>query len=326
MQDYTIPNTNLSVSRIAYGCAGLASWDRNALTADDVYKAECAIQAACDNGITLFDHADVYAYGKAEAVFGRILKQSSGLRNKIVLQSKCGQRFPEGGGLGDPIKADLTREHIICSVEEILQRLATDHLDILLLHVADALMVPEEVAAAFEQLFSSGKVRYFGVSNHHGGQIELLKKSIRQPIIVNQIRVGLAHPDAIADGMEFTLQLAQQTFKNRCFAATGSGTMDYCRLNRIQIQAYSPLRWLMDVTANAAPEQRQTVQLLTDLAHQKDVAPSAIALAWLLRHPAGVVPIVGSINPQRIAESCAADRVVLSRDEWYTLFAAAAKL
>jgi predicted oxidoreductase len=328
MKSCRIPQTNVVVSRIAYGCAYLAAWDKNPLSVEDVAKATEVIHVACDNGITLFDHADLYAFGKAEIVFGRILKQSPGLRQKIVIQSKCGQRFPDGWVAGQPIQIDLSREHILSSVEGSLGRLGTDRLDILLLHVADSLVQPEEVAHAFDELYRAGKVRYFGVSNHNAAQIQMLKKNVQQPIIVNQIRVGLGYPRLLADGMEFALSLAKGGGSGDGFpAVAGTGTLEYCRRHDIQIQAYSPLRGeLSKSRQEVEPKFKQVAQLLGDVAAKNQTAPSAVALAWLLHHPAGIVPIIGSTDLKHIAANCEADRISLSNDDWYSLLAATTEI
>jgi predicted oxidoreductase len=324
MRTYKIPHTDLVVSRIAYGCAGLAPWGSAPLSAADQAKATTLINTAYDNGITFFDHADIYAGGKAEAAFGQALRQSPGLREKITIQSKCGQKVMAGG----VAHADLSRVHIVSAVEGSLRRLGTDRLDALLLHIADSLVEPSEVAEAFDALHRSGKVRYFGVSNHNATQIELLKKSVRQPIVANQIHLGLGHPDALADGMEFTAGVAQspRNSGNGHTAVAGTGTMDYCRLHDIQVQAWSPLRGLLNPREEASAELKKTAQLLTEMAKAKSTAPASVALAWLLRHPAGIVPIIGASKPEHIVENCAADRIELSRDEWYSLFAAATNL
>lgn len=321
-----LPNTRLSVSRIAYGCGGLVSWNRDALGKADVTEAARIVQTAYENGITLFDHADVYGYGKAESAFGQVLKQSSELRNRIVVQSKCGQVFSDDKSLGVSIGVDLSREHIVRSVEGTLQRLGIDRLDILLLHAPDTLVDPSEVSEAFATLERDGKVSYFGVSNFNANQIQLLKKYVRQPIVINQIRISLANAQAIIDGMEFTLKIAKSKDIGGDFATVGTGTLDYCRSNDIQIQAWSPLRGVLSSSQNASPSQQRTLELLTALATRKQTTPSAVALAWLLRHPAGIVPVIGATKAEHIRESCASDRVPLSREEWYALLASATEL
>jgi predicted oxidoreductase len=328
MKTYTIPNTDLTVSRIAYGCASLVGWDSNSLTAADRARAQRLIHTAYEHGITLFDHADVYTFGKSEAVFGEVLKASRGLRHKIIIQSKCGQIISPNWQIEQPIRVELTREHIVSSLEGSLKRLATDHLDILLLHAPSTLVGPEEVAEAFDQLYRSGKVRYFGVSNHSAVQVQLLRKAVRQPIIANQIHLGLGYPDVITDGVEFTIELAQAAAVNeRYIGVSGAGTFDYCRLHDIQIQAWSPLRGdLLSPNADSPPGLRAAAQRLTEIAKTKQSTPAAVALAWLLHHPARILPITGPSTAEHIIENCAADRVTLSNEEWYDLLAVAADI
>ncbi len=302
----------------------LGSWDRQPATAAEIADAARAIHTAYENGVTLFDHADVYAYGNAETIFGQVLKQSPGLREKILIQSKCGQTFPNGGELGDPIHPDLSRKHIVTAAEGSLRRLGTDRLDVLLLHVADALVEPDEVAAAFEDLYRGGKVRHFGVSNYNASQIELLQRSVRHPIVVNQIKISLSHPATLADGMEFTLQIAKAASTDQeALAVSGPGTLDYCRMKKIQLQAWAPLRGVLNPSSSARPGILKAVAILAEIARNKNATAASVALAWLLRHPANIVPIIGAKKPEHIVENCAATRVSLTRDEWYSLFAAA---
>ena len=327
LKTYAIPHTDLQVSRIAYGCASLAGWNKDPIRREDIARASAIVEVALDNGMTLFDHADLYGFGKAEELFGKVLQKNSGLRDRLVIQSKCGQVFTDAGFEG-PIRINLSHEHIVRSVEGSLQRLGTDRLDILLLHVADSLVQPEEVASAFETLHGSGKVRNFGVSNHNAAQIQLLKKHVRQPIVINQVRVSLGHPQLLTDGMEFALALTRPDQHDGGYSAlAGSGTLDYCRMNDIQIQAWSPLRGgLLNGPENAAAEFKVAAQLLADMARNKQTTVSAVALAWLLRHPAGIVPIIGSANAKHITECCEADRVELTGAEWYDLLAATSHL
>lgn len=330
---YKLTNTDLIVSRIAYGCmmlgwdeglqfddASLARWAKEPLSAAAVAQADRLIHLAYDQGVTFFDMADMYAFGKSEAAVGAVLKRSPGLRDRVVLQSKCASRYAGDPRPGDPNRPDCSREHILSAVEGSLKRLAVDHLDILLLHRSDSLVEPEEVASAFEELKGSGKVRYFGVSNHTAMQIELLKRYLTQPLVANQIQLGLQHPYLIVDGIEADREGGSRVTHEYTGAA---GTLDYCRLHDIQIQAWSPLRGdLLKPSSDSRPEVKQTANLLKDLAAKKGTTPAAVALAWLLRHPAGIVPIVGPTNPVHLIEDCAADRVSLSREEWYSLLAA----
>jgi predicted oxidoreductase len=351
MKTYRIPHTDLTVSRIAYGCGVLghstskqhlgrdgaqisalfAQWKTEPLSSSAVAHATRMVNAACDHGITFFDHADIYnLFGKSVEAFGAALKQSPGLREKIVIQSKCGIRFAEGflrPRLDDPHRTDFSREHIVRPVETSLERLGTDRLDIFLLHRPDALMEPEEVADAFDALHRSGKVRYFGVSNHTAGQIELLKRYLHQPLVVNQLHVGLAHSYLIADGLEANRQSCTRITEGYTEVA---GTLDYCRLNDIQIQAWSPLKGdndsleLLRPKDDAAPKVKQAARELAEIAARRGVQSSAVALAWLLRHPARIVPIIGTTSVQHLHEACVSDDITLSREEWYTLLATCA--
>jgi predicted oxidoreductase len=312
LKSYRIPHTDLVVSRIAFGCAVLGvDWT----SADFVAIAAKLIRTAYEQGITFFDLADIYGYGKAEAALGKVLKETAGLRQRIVIQSKCGAL--EGA-------ADNSRTHILSAVHGSLERLGVEHLDILLLHFPDSLVEPEEVAEAFDKLKRSGKVRFFGVSNHGSVQIQLLQRYVREPLVTNQIQLGLAHWVVLPDGGHRGLTHGDE----------GVTTLDYCRLHDIQVQAYSPLKGddigqrpsLLTPCANATPEFRHATQLLNDIASAHGVTPAAVMLAWLLRHPSRVIPIIGGTNTEHLIQNCAADGVQLSREEWYSLFNAAAAI
>ncbi|HEV7270054.1 aldo/keto reductase [Pseudoxanthomonas sp.] len=307
----------LTVSRIACGCMQLSrAWDATPVTADERRHAQRLVETALANGITLFDHADIYARGKSEQVFGDVLRASPGLRGGMVLQSKCGIRFADDPP-GAPGRYDFSHAHVVGSVEGSLTRLGVDHLDVLLLHRPDALAEPEEVARAFDDLHAAGKVRHFGVSNHTPGQIELLRRYVRQPLVANQVELSLLHHPLIDDGV-----VANTT--GHVYASV-AGTLDYCRLHDIRVQAWSPLAGgrLATTSEFADPLIRETSRLLRHLAEEKGVTPEAIQLAWLLRHPAGIQPIVGTTDPVRLVACCAADGITLSREEWYALFTAA---
>ena len=323
MKTCVIPRTDLTVTRIAYGCSSIVDWNRQPLSETEVTKAARIVNAAFDNGITFFDLANSYAFHKTEAAFGRVLRQSPGLRHKIIIQSKCGILLGDVEQLGGMLRNDHSRGRILSDVDDSLQRLGVDHLDILLLHWPDILVRPQEVAQAFDQLERDGKVRYFGVSNHTPSQIELLKTAVRQPLVINQIPLSLEASYLLAGGMAWLWNAAHGLQDYTTLPAT----VDYCRANDIQIQAYSPLRGnLLNPPADASPETRRAAAMLVELAQQKSTNPSAVALAWLLHHPAGIVPIVGSTNPEHLIENCAADGVTLTDEEWYTLLISTLKL
>ena len=307
----------LATSRVGYGCMHLSrAWDASPITADERRNAQRLVETALAHGITLFDHADIYARGKSEQIFGDVLRGSPALRAKMVLQSKCGIRFADDPP-GTPGRYDFSHAHIVASVEGSLARLGVEHLDVLLLHRPDALVEPEEVARAFDTLHASGKVRHFGVSNHTPGQIDLLRRHVRQRLLANQVEISLLHLPLIDEGV-----VANTTGHAYASAA---GTLDHARLHDIRVQAWSPLAGgkLATTSEFSDPVIRETSTLLHQLAEAKDVAPEAIQLAWLLRHPAGLLPIVGTTDPVRLVACAAADTVQLSREEWYALFTAA---
>jgi predicted oxidoreductase len=315
MKCYRIPHTDLEVSRIAFGCDLLVrdGVSPDALSADDIAKAARLVNFAHDNGITLFDTAEAYGRGSSEAALGRVFAQSPGLRSKVAVQTKCLAR----GGLSHSV--------ITNRVEGSLKRLSTDYVDILLLHVQDPLMEPEEAATAFDDLERSGKVRHFGVSNHTMTRIELLKKYVRQPLVIHQVQLSLAHSDLLD---EVSFNPAKGSF----FLAgpySGIAGLDYCRLHDLQVQAYSPLRGksvfgkadLLGPPENAPAELKETAKKLHELAGEKGASPAAVALAWLLRHPGRILPIIGTKRTEHILDSCSADKIELNPDEWLALWA-----
>jgi predicted oxidoreductase len=313
MKTCTVPHTDLVISRLAYGNAMISGdWNSPDFIADTVR----VMKAAYEQGITFFDTADIYGHGKSEQALGQLLKDSPGLRRRVVIQSKCSMR--EGGAI------DSSRGHITEAVAGSLKRLGTDYLDILLLHWPDSLIEPTEVARACDELHRTGKVRYFGVSNYSPYQLELLRKHLHQPLVANQIQLGLAHWYTEAGASKGATT----------HGAEGVVTLDYCRLQDIQVQAYSPLKGanvgkppnLLNPGADAPAEVRKAVDALADVARSHDTSPAAIMLAWLLHHPAGIVPIIGATKVEHVIDNCAADRVRLSRAEWYSLLRTVAQI
>ncbi len=314
MQQYTIPNTDLSVSRLAYGTWHLGGqWDETPLTDDLKQRAVRLIATAVDTGINLIDLADIYTRGKSDEAVGYALQQDKTLRDKIILQEKCGIVSCAKPEFGMPPRYDFSFEHITKSVETCLQRLATDRVDILALHRPDPLVEYEEVARAFDHLHASGKVRYFGVSNHTAGQIALLQRHVRQPIVLNQVELSLLHHSLISDGI--LANMDGYRYSNT------SGLMDFCRLNQIMIQAWSPTASgrVFGCSEDSTDLEQQLAKQIAAIARTHETTDEAIPLAWLLRHPAGIQPIVGTLNADRIGKSVLADDITLSRVEWYTL-------
>ncbi|MFC0213047.1 aldo/keto reductase family oxidoreductase [Paenibacillus chartarius] len=304
-----------NVSRIVLGCMGFGGgWNNDPLTADDLKKARAGVEAALEAGITMFDHANIYTMGKAEQVFGQVLKESPGLRDRIVLQSKCGIRFEEGPGR--PHRFDFSEEHILSSVDEILTRLGIETLDILLLHRPDPLMEPEEVASAFSKLKQAGKVKGFGVSNMSPAQMRLLRSAWNEPLLVNQLELNLLKLDWVNAGVHVN----QAAGLKDNFA---DGLLEYCRMEGVQVQSWGPLAKGLFTGKDVSdqPENvRKTAALVKHMAEERGTSLEAIVLAWLMRHPAGIQPVIGTTNPERIRACAEADHVTLTREEWYDLY------
>jgi predicted oxidoreductase len=319
MKHIPIPRTDIEVSQIIYGCMQIGgSWDEQPLSTETRKQAVSIIRTALDEGINFFDHADIYCYGKSEQAFASIWESAPNLRDSIVLQSKCGIRFGGDPDEGSPHRFDFSYEHILRSVEGILERLKTDYLDILLLHRPDPLVEPEEVAKAFDELHQSGKVRYFGVSNHTPSQISLLKRFLNQPLVANQVELNVIHSHLLDAGVVFNQDKPS-------YPVRGEGAFEYCREHDISVQAWSPLA-LGAVTGkiiDPADDRLDSVaRLVRALAEQKRVSPEAILIAWLLRIPGNIQPVIGTTNLERIRASCQGLSVMLSREEWYLLFTA----
>ncbi|MBF2463037.1 aldo/keto reductase family oxidoreductase [Listeria welshimeri] len=300
MKRITIGNSALTASEISLGCMRMAD-----LSKEDANKV---INTALENGIDFFDHADIYGGGKSEEVFADAIDMNATIREKMILQSKCGIR--QGF-------FDFSKEHIISSVEGSLKRLKTDYLDTLLLHRPDTLFEPEEVAVAFTELEKSGKVRHFGVSNQNPGQIELLKKYVDQELIANQLQFSIMHTGMIDTGFNVNMTIDPSLDRD-------GGILEYSRLNNMTIQAWSPFQYGffegVFLDNDKFPELNKTID---KIAADKGVTNSAIAVAWIQRHPASFQTVVGTMNPGRIADIAKASDVTLSREEWYEIYRAA---
>ncbi len=300
MKTITLNNTNLSIPEIGMGCMRIVELE-NA----DAVKGW--VDTALEYGINFFDHADIYGKGRCEELFGQVLTPS--LREKIILQSKCSIR--------PGIAFDFSKEHILNSVDGILKRLNTEYLDILLLHRPDALMEPEEVADAFRILKESGKVRHFGVSNQTPMQMELLSKYCDEPLLINQLQLSIAHCPMINSGINANMY-------NDSGINRDGGVLEYCRLKDITIQAWSPFQYGMFEGIFLGNEKfAELNKVIDNLAEKYNVTNSAIAVAWILRHPAGIQTIVGTTNKDRIAQISKASEIRLTREEWYALYMAA---
>jgi predicted oxidoreductase len=269
------------------------------------------IRTAQDEGINFFDHADVYGGGKSEEKFSEALNMNPSLREKMILQTKCGIR--KGS-------FDFSKEHILEAVEGSLKRLRTEYVDVLLLHRPDALVEPEEVAEAFTILETSGKVKYFGVSNQNPMQIELLCKFVKQKIHFNQLQLSITNTGMIDAGINVNMQIDRSINRD-------GGILDYCRLKEIIIQPWSPFQYgFFDGVFLNNPKFPELNAKINAIAADKGVTINAIAIAWLLRHPAHMQPIIGTTNPQRVRDSCQASGVTLTREEWYQIYLAAGNI
>jgi len=272
------------------------------------------VRTARDVGIDFFDHADIYGrelHG-CERRFAEALQLSSAERAEITIQTKAGI-------VGDGPYFDFSAEHIIDSVDGSLAALETDYIDILLLHRPDALVEPDEVARAFDELEAAGKVRAFGVSNHTPRQIDLLKKSVRQPIVANQLQLSVTHAPIIAQGVASNMLAETQSL-----VLDGGGIVDYCRLNDITIQAWSPFQGGFFTGPYFGSSEYPELNVVIDrLAAEYDVPPIAIGTAWITRHPAQMQVVLGTTNAERVRGAARGSDIGLSRAEWYELFRAA---
>ncbi|MDX3342619.1 aldo/keto reductase [Streptomyces baarnensis] len=307
---------DLGRERLLYGCMGLGGgWDTTPYRPADIAEAEAAVEAALDSGITVFDHADIYRHGKSEAVFGEVLSRAPGLRERIVLQTKCGIRQAAGElpGMYDLRGATIRRR-----VEESLERLRTDAIDVLLLHRPDPLADPQDVADALTSLHQQQLVRSFGVSNMNASQIALLQDHLEFPLVANQLEMGLHRRDWLETGVLVnTPESASVGFP--------SGTVEHCRANGIGLQAWGALARGRFTGLQATPEEAATAQHVAALAEAKGTTPETILLWWLQRHPARIAPVVGSSRPERIRACADAVRrePKLTHEEWYGLWVTA---
>ena len=293
----------LEAPAIALGCMRINSLSER--------EANRLLETALENGVNFFDHADIYGGGEAERFFAQSLPMTPSVRERVLLQSKC--------SILPGVAYDCSKEHILQAVEGSLKRLRTEYLDVLLLHRPDALMEPEEVAEAFRMLKESGKVRRFGVSNHNPGQMALLEQACGEKPLVDQLQLSIAHCPMIDQGLNVNIE-------SEPAAVRDGGVLDYCRLKGITIQAWSPFQYGMFQGTFLGNEKFAALNAKIDeLAEKYHATPNAIAIAWILRHPANMQAIVGTTNAERLQGICKAAEIVLTRQEWYQLYCAAGK-
>lgn len=309
MKTVALGGSKIQASQIALGIMRMGN----------LAQAKCdqALEAALENEINFFDSADIYGRdpeigrGSSEVHFGQALKDVGVDREKILIQSKGGIFADENDHL---TRYEASKEHLLASVDGILKRLGIDYLDFFLIHRLDALVDPEAVAEAFDQLKQSGKVRHFGVSNCHPSQIELLQAASHEPLLVDQLQFGLGHTQMIDEGLNV----------NRAEADHTNGLMEYFRLHHMTLQTWSPFQYgTFAGTFIDHPDFHELNQELAKLAAKYQVSKNAIALAWILRHPVMPQVLIGTMNPSHLQDSVAGSEVTLTRQEWYDLYLAA---
>lgn len=300
----TIPfgRSGLQVPAIALGCMRL--------TALDEQGAQRYVRTALDLGANFFDHADIYGGGACEELFGKAI---AGIpRDQLIIQSKC--------GIVPGKRYDFSKEYILNAVDGILRRLHIDYLDALLLHRPDALMDPVEVAEAFATLKAAGKVNHFGVSNQNPYQMALLQKYLPMPIVANQLQLSVTNCTMITQGMEVNMATPGAVGRD-------GGVLDYCRLNDITIQPWSPFQYgFFEGVFIGSDKYPELNKKLDEIAEKYGVTATTIAVAWLLRHPAQFQPIIGTMNLTRLAECVKACDIQLTRQEWYDIYLSAGNM
>ena len=297
MRTIELGKSGLQVPVIAVGCMRINGISQS--------EAEHFVQTALDAGANFFDHADIYGGGECEKRFAEAIHMNSTVREKIILQSKCGIRQGQ---------FDFSKEHILEAADDILKRLKTDYLDVLLLHRPDALVEPEEVAEAFDLLHTSGKVRHFGVSNQKPMQIMLLQKFVKQPLVANQLQLSITNAAMISNGINVNMQ-------NEAAVERDGSILDFCRLHDITIQPWSPFQYGFFEGVFLGSDKYPELNAAIDrIAAKYQVTNTTIAIAWLLRHPAKMQPVIGTTNSSRLLDCIKASEINLSREEWYEIY------
>lgn len=304
MRTIQLGSSDLQVPVIAVGCMRMNGLSQT--------EAEKFIRTAMDNGANFFDHADIYGGGACEEIFSEAIQMNASLREKMILQSKC--------GIVPGKMFDFSKEHILESVDRILKRLKTDYLDVLLLHRPDALVEPEEVAEAFDKLQQEGKVRNFGVSNQNPMQIQLLQKSLKRPIIANQLQMSITNANMVSQGLH--VNMLDDAAVNR-----DGSVLDYCRLNSITIQPWSPFQYGFFEGVFLGNEKFPKLNAkINEIAEKYGVSNTTIAIAWILRHPANMQPVTGTMNIGRLLDCIKATEIKLTREEWYQIYLSAGNI
>lgn len=299
MKEITIGG-KITTGAVALGCMRMGVLDEK--------KVDEIMDSALENGVDFFDHADIYENGKAEEVFGEYLKRNKAIREKIVIQSKCA--IHDG-------QFDFSKEHILKSVDGSLKRLGVEYLDVLLLHRPDTLMEPEEVAEAFDELEAKGKVKYFGVSNQNMMQIELLKTAVKQPLIINQLQFSVTEAGMVTSGMNVNMKNPESVMHD-------GGILEYSRIKNMTIQTWSPFQHGF-FGGNFVDNENfpHLNAALAKIGEKYNLTKTGVAAAWIMRHPANMQVVAGTMNPEHLTEICKAADVTLTRGEWYEIYRAA---
>ena len=305
MKKINVVNGPQNASAIILGCMRMP-----ALSVND---AEKMIQTAMSLGVNFFDNATCYTAGEAETRFGDAFAQSGIPREDVIIQSKCGLNF-------ECSEFDWTKRNILSSVDDSLRRMRTDYLDVLLLHRPDLIFDPEEVAEAFDILEKNGKVRWFGVSNVPTLQMALLRRYVRQPLVFNQLQFSLEQSQLIDQALYLNNKTTDLSLDR------DNGTLDYCRLHDITVQAWSPLQYgFFKGCFVDDPQFPELNKALGEIAEKYGVPKTAVAIAWILRHPARMQVVAGTMNPEHLKDVCQACKVDLTHHEWYQLYLASGK-
>lgn len=301
MKYQLIGNSNIKASKVSLGLMRIKDKTHE--------EAVLILRTALESGINFFDHADVYGNGKSEEVFAKAMKELNVPRESYYLQSKVGIRVG--------IDYNFTKEHILKSVDEILVRLNTSYLDTLLLHRPDMLWEPEEIAEAFKELKALGKVRYFGVSNMHQNQVSYLQSKLDDKIIINQLQYSIMHASMVTTGTYVNTNLKHDGFD-------AIGIIDYMREHNITIQAWSPFQYgRYEGIFLDNDKFSELNEVLDELAIKYNTTKTSLSVAWILRHPANIQVLVGTMTPSRIIECANGAKIELSREDWYKILISA---
>lgn len=281
-------------SRLAYGLWRLAEWEM------DTAAVRQRIQLCLEQGVTTFDHADIYGDYTCETIFGKALQEDPSLRDHMELVTKCGIKLISPNRPDHREKHyDTSTEHIIRSAENSLKNLHTDYIDLLLIHRPDPLMNADEVATAFESLKKAGKVLHFGVSNFTVPQCRLLQSRLDFPLATNQVELSVMQLDVLHDG-----------------------TIDYCQQLHIAPMAWSPYGG-GDLFTSDSEKARRVRETLQEIGEARGGAtPDQIALAWILAHPANIIPIIGTGKRDRLLSALESNSIELDREDWFRIWSA----